>query len=436
MKKILIPALALVFVACKKDLEVENITDSIYVKTNDIEASGDLLTLKGEIISGNVKSYGFVYSIDGFSPFLDNNNVIYNAGSNNTSTYNGAFTNKLDAIIPDRTYAIRAFGIIDGQTYYGKTVKYTTLPRGTWKKMKSFPGPWRAFSVSFAVNGKGYVGCGRNNTGNLNDMWEYDPATDNWTQIASYPGQPMNSGFSFVIGNKAYVGGGTYDRNPYASGGGYATFYEFDPLTKNWQKLSDVPVSGYSLFGAVGFSVGGFGFVAGGSINTSGRNMSVFKFDPASKTWEAYSILPLNYKKEVIYLHYSSAFVLGGLAYVGTGFFESPWFNKSNNTYSWDYKTKEWKLIGSVPGAETAFAIGFTNTDAGYIGMGESSGNLYQFRPSSTGTPFRQANTHPDYYSGKGAIAFTIGNKTYIGMGDPLISTTDSARIYEYTHTR
>ena len=121
---------------------------------------------------------------------------------------------------------------------------------------------------------------------------------------------------------------------------------------------------------------------------------------------------------------------------MGTGFYESPWFNKSNNTYSWNYKTKEWKLIGNVPGSETAFGIGFTNTDAGYIGMGESSGNLYQFRPSLTGSSFKPVSNNPDYYSSKGGIAFTIGAKTYLGMGEHLLSTADSARIYEYSHTR
>ena len=440
MKRIiLIPVLSLVLSACKKDLEVENITDSIYIKTTDYEASDDQLTLKGEIISGNVTSYGFVFSTEGFSPFIHNNNVIYGY-SNNPTTYHGPFTGKLDASDPGKTYAIRAFGVIDGQTYYGKTVKYTTLPRGTWKKMKSFPGPWRAFPVSFAVNGKGYVGCGRNSGGNLNDMWEYDPATDNWTQIASYPGKPMNSGFSFVIGNKGYVGGGTYDMNPYASYGGYLTFYEFDPITKTWQQLGNVPVGAYSydpgIFGAVGFSAGGFGFVTGGAINGSTRNIGVYKFDPASKNWEAYSILPIDYKKEVIYFHYSSAFVVGDLAYVGTGFNELYSFTKSNDIYSWNYKTKEWKLIGNMPGSETAFGIGFANTDAGYIGLGESSGDLYQFRPSSTGSAFKPVSKNPDYYSSRGGICFTIGNKTYIGMGEPAPGTPDSARIYEFTHTR
>lgn len=89
-----------------------------------------------------------------------------------------------------------------------------------------------------------------------------------------------------------------------------------------------------------------------------------------------------------------------------------------------------------VPGAETAFGIGFTNTDAGYIGYGESSSTLYQFRPSLTGAPFKPVSYNPDYYFSKGGIAFTIGSKTYLGMGEPTPGTRDSARIYEYTHTR
>src|SRR4029079_12287981 len=101
----------------------------------------------------NVTEYGFVVSREGKSPFVSSDEKVSVNIVGTQGPFHGTFTGNLDAMYPDITYAIRAYGIIDGQTYYGKTVRYTTQPRGTWKRMKNFPGPSRRFAVSFAVNG-------------------------------------------------------------------------------------------------------------------------------------------------------------------------------------------------------------------------------------------------------------------------------------------
>lgn len=442
MKKItLIPVLLLLLTACKKDLQDVNITDSEFITTKDFQVNAEEeLTLKGEVVSGNVTEYGFVVNYSGRSPFVGSDEKV--GSQTGTSPFSGSFTARFTAFYPDFTYAIRAYGIINGQVYYGKTVRYTSPARGSWKRMRDFPGAARKFPVSFAVNGKGYVGCGYGPAGNLKDMWEYDPATDTWTQVADYPGDAMHAGFSFVIGNKAYVGGGgSYDAPPYNTHSGFLSFYEFDAITKNWTKLDDVPIGAYpyspGLFGCFAFAVGGQGFVGGGSISLQTRNFGLYKFDPSTKTWEAYASGPKDYKGDALYIHYGAAFVLGDLAFIGTGYNTSDFDDKTNGFWQWNYMTKEWKTLGPVPGPQIAFGVGTTNNAAGLLGSGDASNDFFQYKVLITGNFWKQVSHNPDNYGSKGGICFTIDNKTYIGLGEPILPALhEPNRIYEYTHTR
>lgn len=45
-----------------------------------------------------------------------------------------------------------------------------------------FPGRYRG--VAFSANGKGYVGTGQTEFGNVQDFHEFDPATNGWTRLA------------------------------------------------------------------------------------------------------------------------------------------------------------------------------------------------------------------------------------------------------------
>lgn len=439
MKKItLIPILVLLLTACKKDLQVVDLTDSAFIKTHELQVNAEEdITITGEKISGNPTEFGFVYNTMGTSPFLGTSQVLFAQDGASPNL----FTHTLTAFYPDAEYTIRAYGVIDGQVYYGKTVRYKTAARGSWKRLNNFPGPARRFPISFTVNGKGYVGCGAGETGYLKDMWEYDPATDAWTQITDYPGEAMHSGFSFVIGNKAYVGGGgSHGGPPYNIYFGYITSFEFDPVTKNWTQLDDLPlgISGSpAMFGCFAFSVGGYGFVGGGSISLQQRNFGVFKFDPATKTWEGYSGGPKDYKNDALYTHYGTAFAIGNTAYVGTGFHESDFDEKLNYFFSWNYQTKEWTNKSPAPGPNVAFGISTVNSGVAYFGFGDPSNDIYQYNPANAGYGWRQVSKNPDYYGNKGGICFTIGNKTYVGLGEPVLPTLhEPNRIYEFTHTR
>ena len=79
----------------------------------------------------------------------------------------------------------------------------------TWKKKKNFPGLPRESGVSFALEGKGYVCIGSHYSGGgpqyQNDLWMYDPQTNNWSEKAALPAQGRYLAVGFVIEGKAYV---------------------------------------------------------------------------------------------------------------------------------------------------------------------------------------------------------------------------------------
>ncbi|MBZ0099469.1 MAG: hypothetical protein K8F30_10310, partial [Taibaiella sp.] len=86
-----------------------------------------------------------------------------------------------------------------------------SLHAQTWTREKDIPpaaisGRWGAYS--FALNGKIYLGGGYlGNQVNLNDLWEYDPGTDNWTQKANVPGSNGRThAIAFAINGKGYIG--------------------------------------------------------------------------------------------------------------------------------------------------------------------------------------------------------------------------------------
>jgi N-acetylneuraminic acid mutarotase len=72
-----------------------------------------------------------------------------------------------------------------------------------------FTGPSRCNGFGFAINQFGYIGCGRHTDNEsdtyLSDVYRYDPQNDSWTQIESFPGGNRSCQVSFVIGNKAYI---------------------------------------------------------------------------------------------------------------------------------------------------------------------------------------------------------------------------------------
>jgi len=177
----------------------------------------------------------------------------------------------------------------------------------TWDKLADFPGGARYGATAFAINGKGYICLGVDNTHMWrNDVWRFDPATLAWTRMADFPGGNRYGSCSFVIGNKAYLACGSVN-----DGYGYLRdLWCYTPETDTWVRKADLPVEHKS--GAVGFSINGKGYVGCGAANTYETTQDFYQYDPATDHWTRIADLPGKRSGAM-------GFVLGDMAFVGTG---------------------------------------------------------------------------------------------------------------------
>jgi N-acetylneuraminic acid mutarotase len=145
----------------------------------------------------------------------------------------------------------------------------------TWQQVADFPGGDRRAQVSFAVQGKGYIGMGAGVfSGVFGDFFAYDPLTDTWAEVASISPRSDQS-TAFAVGDYGYV------MNAGGSGGGGKDTYRYDPAADLWEYEATLP--GDRIANATACALDSLGFFLFGERTVSGGNFAsdqVFVFRP------------------------------------------------------------------------------------------------------------------------------------------------------------
>src|SRR5438552_2068704 len=100
-------------------------------------------------------------------------------------------------------------------------------------------------------------------------------AQDTWTQKADFGGAARSGAVGFSIGGKGYIGTG-YD------GSDTKDFWEYDPATNAWTQKADF--GGIARENAVGFSIGSKGYIGTGA-NFDAAPTDFWEYDPATNAW-------------------------------------------------------------------------------------------------------------------------------------------------------
>jgi N-acetylneuraminic acid mutarotase len=217
--------------------------------------------------------------------------------------------------------------------------------------------------VAFTINGKGYVGLGRDSLGKqLNDCWEYDPTTDSWTEKASFPGIARVKATADTVNGKAYVGLGFND-----SYGPSGIEYDFNACLKDF-----------------------------------------WMFDPVSNSWTQKADYPSNTTDACV------SFVFNNNIYVGSGF--------DNHTFKnefWEYITEDdkWVKLNDFPGPARAAAVVCTNGEHVYFGTGYRTFNendWWEYFPNTD--TWNCIGNMPDD-GRENAVSFSINNRFYVSTG-------------------
>lgn len=333
-------------------------------------------------------------------------------------------------------HGLSLIGLLTLFSCHKNDVPYTQS--GNWVTRSQLNGPARSEAVAFVINDTAYVGTGWDGLNlRYGDFWKYDVNNDVWGQVPSMPvGTERSSAVGFATAGKGYVGTG-YDGFNYLS-----DFYQYDPSSGSWNKISDFP--GGRRYEAVGFGIGDYGYMGTG-FDGSNALKDFYKYDPSGDTWtdigfsgnkrygavtwvynnKAYLVTGINSGTQVADMwvfdpsassgnwtelrhinNYSSdsyddgytniarnngaAFIVGDKAYISTGENGTPY------TYTWEYDpaTDLWTEKSPFEGPATTGAVGFTVNDKngqsrGFIATGRSgagqtaaSDYLREFQPN------------------------------------------------------
>lgn len=239
-----------------------------------------------------------------------------------------------------------------------------------WTQKASFPGTARSNAIGFAIANKGYIGTGYDFSTEKNDFWEYDPLTNLWVQKANYP-HNTSYAVGFAIGNKGYIGIG------FGSGTYYDDFWEYDPASDTWSQKSYF--LGVARTYAVGFSIGNKGYIGTGDDGGSPTD-EFWEYDPLTDSW----IQKTNFGNGNFGLMARGGavgFSVGGMGYIGTG------FNGAFKNDFWEYNPANdtWTQKANFGGVPRDYASAFSVGGKGYVGMGDNGtlkNDLWEYNPS------------------------------------------------------
>jgi N-acetylneuraminic acid mutarotase len=278
-----------------------------------------------------------------------------------------------------------------------------TNAQGIWVQKASMVTA-RYDAIHFVIGGKGYVGLGNNSwpSPSLNDLWEYDPATDSWAQMANFPGDTRELPISFSIGNSGYIGTGM----DHGISSLINDFWEWNQTTNTWFQKNNFPGSPRAW--SFGFSIGSKGYICTDPQNSI---HDLWEYDPANDSWIQKAGFPGHGNGGV------TGFAIGTKAYIGTGVDS---LGPTQDFWSWDQTSNTWTQIANFPGSKRAEATGFSIGDFGYVGLGTDTigsgarSNFWKYNPQ-TNCWLQIA----DFGGGKREIpiSFTIGCKAYVGCG-------------------
>ena len=276
----------------------------------------------------------------------------------------------------------------------------------------------RYAAAGFSINGKGYIGTGlgyANAVYVMKDFWEYNPATDSWTQKADFGGTARMSAAGLSIGNYGYIGMGY--GYPGGIGGVLKDFWQYNPVKNTWTKKTDF--GGGERHSPVCFSLGTKGYFGTGWGNVFNGvtydKKDFWQYDPSTDKWTQIANFGGSERQGAI------GFSIGGKGYVGTG---KQYIGSSNYTveifndfWEFDPGTNLWTQKADFDGGARCYAVGFSIGTKGYIGTGSNDSNLKDFWEYEPVTDLWIQKADFGSTERMCATGFSIGTKGYIGTG-------------------
>lgn len=367
-----------------------------------------------------------------------NDIFIYGGNSNSANPqdmikYNvttGAFT-KMNRIVAAGTNPKgKAFYKVGDFFYhfdpYGTGVSKYNPATDTWQENIA---PYSASSpeTGFVIGTTVYLTSALNNT-----FWAFDTATNTWTQKANFPGVRFGT-FAFELNGKGYVGGGRENNCVSPATCFISAFYEYNPATDTWTQKASYPIG---VAGATAVSVGGKGYVGLGQRHNTQFNINSvlwYEYDATADTWTAkqnfmqYADGLAGYWDAV---NQARAVAIGSDVYVFGGTISDYGSTLTkDDLYKYNTVTDQWSEVTDEAGGNRTLAFAVYTGGKLYAGggiNGEVLNDMHAYDPA-TNTWSRKADMTARIYN-RGVAA--VGNKIYsIGGYNPFYARIDASTL-------
>jgi len=183
-----------------------------------------------------------------------------------------------------------------------------------------------------------------------------------------------------------------------------------------WTKKASLPYGKRDR--AVGFSIGGFGFIGTGMDSVNMVLNDFWKYDTLTNSWSQVASLPGMPRRD------AASFVIGNFAYVGIGIADSSSFgNTLNDFYRYDPVNNHWDSIAhfqSVSGFGVYKAASTAVNGKGYVFGGRDFGyNSYEcYCYDPVANSWSAIANFPWFDGRSGGVAFAMNSKCYICCGE------------------
>ena len=287
----------------------------------------------------------------------------------------------------------------------------------------------RSGHVAFSIGERGFITTGISGSIQaggeyLADLWEYNAETDTWSQKANFPGTPRRGASAFVLNNMAYVGLGFQSNG--STSARYGDIWTYDMGTNVWTQKSNF--NGGPRDAAVSFVVGGKAYIASGfGLSPLG---DVWEYDETNDNWiEKSAFSGPDRQGATSFVLRDTAYIAGGGTCCGLS---SEYFN---DLWAYDQTNDTWIEKAPFPADGRSRLISFAVQDNGYIGLGSTSGSssfysdLWKF--DNTTNSWGAAMEFPGVGRTQTA-AFVIGGSAFVGCGLETSGGLGLNDFYEY----
>jgi N-acetylneuraminic acid mutarotase len=225
------------------------------------------------------------------------------------------------------------------------------------------------------------------------------------------------NGYAFAVGDKGYISGGNFDVN---------AFVEFNTTSKQYTVKSKIPLD--FVTGLASFSIGTMGYVGSGTAMAGGGELygltDFFQYNTQTDTWGRKARLPQSLSGAV-------GFSINGKGYIGVGMIDTvknnefgvfeTYYYPSRILYEYNPTSECWIKKADFPGDPRIEAVAFTIGDKAYVGTGLKFGRTGALKDFWEYDPKVNKWTRKADFPGASrydAAGFSVGNKGYIGTGE------------------